>query len=368
MARKANVVSAIALAAAGVAAPAAAELKWDNASGGYVRIYGQFSPTYQSVDDGVQTYDNVLDNSHSNTRVGLWVAQPFSTGEFKFNFETALGWTNTANVSQTSQSTGVNWDRTDIRKVDFSFEGDTWGTIYVGQGSMATDGVADKSLNNNAMTTYNGIGDFAGNYQFRTTAGALSGVTAGSVNPSLDGGRRGRIRYDSPNFNGFTIALAAGEEILASNNDDKYYDIALKYQRKFDTVEVAGGIGFSRRDRNGVDQDDTFGSLAARFDNGLNFAVSAGSRKNDGDYTYVLAGYEADFWQVGKTSFAIDFYNGNDFGLAGRKSKTMGVGINQNIDSINTQVYLGYRNHELTDPGVNYNDIDAYLFGARWRF
>ncbi|MBE1284751.1 MAG: porin [Rhodobacteraceae bacterium] len=367
MTMKLKIASAAALAA-GVAAPAAAELKWDNASGGYVRLYGQVSPTFQSVDDGFQSYDNFLDNSHSNTRVGLWVMQPLADGTFGFNFETALGWTNTAGVNQNQQSTGFDWDRGDLRKVDFSYKSNTWGTVYVGQGSMATDGVADKSLNNNAMTTYNGIGDFAGGYQFRTTTGALSGVTIGSVMPSLDGGRRGRIRYDSPTFNGFQVAVAAGEEILSTTNSDNYYDIAIKYVQDFDGFEVAGGVGFSRRDTATGNVDDTFGSVAVRLDNGLNFAFSAGSRKNSGDYTYVLAGYEADFWQIGKTSFAVDYYAGNDFGLAGREANTMGVGINQNIDSISTQVYLGYRTHELSDPGVAYADVDAVLFGARWRF
>jgi hypothetical protein len=359
--------SAAALLVAGIAAPAAAELKWDNASGGYVRLYGQFSPAFQSVDDGVQTTDNLVDNAHSNTRVGMWVRQPMSGGEFSFNLETALGLRSSGGVSQTTTPKGIDWDRTDIRKIDFAYKAD-WGTVYLGQGSMATDGVADKSLNNNAMTTYNGVGDFAGSFQFRTAGGALSGVSISSVTPSLDGGRQGRIRYDSPSFNGFQIALSAGQDVLTPNNNDKYYDVALKYVREFGGTKVAGGIGFSRRDRNGVDRDDTFGSLAVKLQNGLNFAFSAGSRKNSGDYTYFLAGYEADWWQGGTTSIAVDYYDGSDFGLAGRKSKSMGVGLNQNIDSISTQVYLGYRKHELSDPGVAYQDVNAVLFGARWRF
>lgn len=358
----------VALAAILAAAPAAAELKWDNASGGSVRIYGQVSPVWQSVDDGVVTTDNFLDNAHSNTRAGLWVVQPMSQGTFKFNLETAFGLRSTAGVSQTNTPKGIDWDRTDIRKVDFSFASTSWGTVYVGQGSMASDGIADISLNNNSMTTYNSVGDFAGAFQFRTTAGALSGVTVGSVNPSLDGGRQGRVRYDTPSFNGFSVSLAAGTDVLTPGNSDKYYDIALRYSGEFDGTKVKGGVGFSRRDRGGVDRDDTFGSLAVKLRSGLNFAVAAGSRKNDGNYTYVLAGYEAEFFSVGMTSFAVDYYNGSDFGLAGRESETIGVGLNQNFDNINTQVYLGYRNHKLADPGTSYNDVNAFLFGARWKF
>ncbi|MCE8536235.1 porin [Ruegeria pomeroyi] len=368
MTRQIKTATGAALLAAITAVPAAAELKWENASGGYVQIYGQVSPAWQSVDDGVQSKDTFVDNAHSNTRVGLWVVQPMYQGTFKFNLETALGLRSSGGVSQTNTPKGADWDRTDLRKIDFSYASESWGTIYVGQGSMASDGVADITLNNNGMTTYNAIGDFAGSFQFRTAAGALSGVTIGSVNPSLDGGRQGRVRYDTPSFNGFTVSVAAGTDVLTPGNSDKYYDIALKYAGEFDGTKVKGGIGFSRRDSGGVDRDDTFGSVAVKFRSGLNFAVAGGSRENSGDYTYVLAGYETQFLSVGMTSFAVDYYNGNDFGLAGRESKSLGLGINQNFDSINTQVYLGYRNHELSDPGTAYQDVDAFLFGARWKF
>lgn len=356
------------VALSGLATPVLAEFKWDNQSGGHVRIYGQVSPVYQSVDDGVGSTSGLVDNSHSNTRVGLWVVQPMTSGTFRFNLETALGLRGSGGVSQTSKPDPVNWERTDIRKVEVIFEGDSWGTLSVGQGSMATDGVADKSLNNNAMTTYNGIGDFAGSFEFRTSAGDLSGVSISSVTPSLDGGRQGRIRYDTPSFNGFTVSVAAGTDILSEDNDDEFYDAALRFQRDFGSSEIAAGVGFSRRDSDGVDRDDTFGSVAMRFDNGFNFAAAAGSREDSGDYTYFLAGYEVDIWSVGRTSFAVDYYAGRDFGLDGRDSDVIGIGINQNFDDQNAQVYLGYRTHELSDPSESYKDVDAFLFGARWRF
>lgn len=364
-----GLLSATALSFAFGATSLAAELKYDNNSGGHVRLYGQFSPAIQSVDDGIESKDTLVDNAHSNSRVGLWVVQPYDQGEFTFNFETALGFRQSDGVTINTSPDAFSWRRTNLRKIDFAFGNDSWGKIYAGQGSMASDGVADISLNNNSMTTYNGIPDFAGSFEFRTPDGGSSGVSISSVFSSLDGGRRGRVRYDSPSFNGFQVALAAGQEVLSDTNSDNYYDIALKYGGEFNGTEVKGGLGFSRRDRDsGGNVDDTFGSVAVKLPSGFNFALSAGSRKDDGSYTYGLIGYEAEFWSIGTTSFALDYYNGSDFGLDGRDSKAMGIGVNQNIDSINTQVYLGYRNHELSDPGVAYEDIAAFLFGARWRF
>ncbi|MFT5006577.1 MAG: hypothetical protein ACI8YI_002204 [Paracoccaceae bacterium] len=84
-------VSAGLLMAAGAAQMAAAEMRYENGSGGSVLLYGQFNPAYQMFDDGVAKQSTVVDNVHSNSRVGLWLRQPFGTNTFSFNFETGLG-------------------------------------------------------------------------------------------------------------------------------------------------------------------------------------------------------------------------------------------------------------------------------------
>ncbi len=364
-----KITSALALAAVGFAAPAAAELKYENQSGGSVKIYGQFSPAYQYFDDGAQSKSTFVDNANSNSRVGLLLLQPYDQGTFSFKFETAFGLRSSDAVTINTTPDGASWSRSNLRHIDFAFDTNSYGKIYVGQGSMATDGVAESDFSGTGMTTYVGISDTAGSFAFRTSTGALSTVTIGDVISSLDGGRRGRVRYDSPTFSGFTVSVAAGQEILSQTNSDDYYDAALKYANDFGGTKVTGALGFSRRDlANGTKTEDTFGSAAVRLQSGLNFAFAAGSRKNDGDYTYIKAGYDATFFDFGETSFAIDYYNGNDFGLVGRKSKSMGIGVNQDIDSISTQVYLGYREYELSDPTVAYQDASSILFGARWKF
>jgi hypothetical protein len=368
MTQKFKLSCAVAALTVGVAAPALAEIKYENASGGSVQFYGQFSPAYISVDDGVSSTSEAVDNAHSGSRVGVKVLQPMGEGTFSFTFETALGLRSSAGVSQTSVPKGVDWDRTDLRKIDFAYKTASYGTFSVGQGSMATDGIAEADFGGTGMALYNGIGDAAGSFAFRTAAGALSGVTIGDVTPSLDGARRGRVRYDSPDFNGFRVSVAAGTDILSQNNNDDYYDIALRYGTEIGTTKVSGGVGFSRRERNGVDRDDTLGSVAVELQNGLNFAVAAGNRKGSGDYAYGKIGYNANFLKAGQTSFGIDYYQGNDFNSVGSESKSYGVAVNQDIDSLNTQVYLGYRTYELTEVGTAYRDIDSVIFGARWRF
>lgn len=361
-----SIISAAVVGAA--ALPAQAELKYDNNSGGSVTIYGQFNPTFQSVDDGVTSTSNLVDNSHSNSRVGLWVRQPMGSGTFTFNFETALGLRASDSVTQTFTPKGVDWSRTNLRKIDFAYDTGTYGKFYLGQGSMATDGVADTDFSGTSLVLYNGIGDTAGSFTFRTSAGVLSTVSIGSVTSSFDGGRRGRVRYDSPNFSGFSVSVAAGEEVLASNSNDKFYDIALRYANDFGGGKVVGGFGFSRRDRNGVDQDDTFGSFSVLLDSGFNVSMAAGSRESDQDYIYGKLGYKGDWFSFGQTALAVDIYEGANFSTSGSSTSVYGIGAVQKIDSLNMEAYLGLRSYEFSEVATSYQDVDSVLFGARWKF
>ncbi|KAE9631600.1 porin [Parasedimentitalea maritima] len=361
--------STLSAVVAGIAAlPVQAEMKYDNNSGGFVSIYGQFNPAFQMVDDGVGSTSNLVDNSHSNTRVGIWVNQPLGSGTFTFNFETALGLRASDSVSQTFTPKGVDWSRTNLRKIDFAYDSGTYGKFYLGQGSMATDGIADTDYSGTSLVLYNGIGDTAGSFTFRSSAGAMSSVSISSVTSSFDGGRRGRVRYDSADFSGFSISLAAGEEILDSNSNDKFYDVALRYANEFSGGKFTGGFGFSRRDRNGVDRDDTFGSFSVLLDSGFNVSMAVGSRDTGEDYVYGKLGYKGDWFAIGQTALGVDLYDGSNFNTSGSSTRVFGIGAVQNIDSVNMEAYLGLRSYEFSEVTTSYRDIESVLFGARWKF
>ncbi|WP_425045408.1 porin [Primorskyibacter sp. S87] len=356
--------------AAFMAQPLAAQLKYDNASGGSVTLYGQFNPAWQSVDDGVEKYNNLVDSTHSNSRVGLWVRQPTSAGQFSFNFETALGLRQSNMVSQNFKPDALHWRRVNIRKVDFALETDRAGKFYFGQGSMASDLIAHSDLSGTALVIYSAIGDSSGGFRFRDTTGALTGPTIGAATPDFDGGRRGRIRYDSPSFSGFTVSASYGEEILAQNVDFKATDITLRYKGEFGATKMVAGLAYAHRKPNAnTTLKDTLGSFSLLHESGFNFTMAAGSRQNAGSYTYAKFGYQADWLAVGKTALAIDYYHGRDTGLTnGSRAKVLGVGAVQKFDSQNVEAYLGLRKYEYSQPGTAYQDISSLFMGARWRF
>jgi hypothetical protein len=357
------------LIAASLAVPAAAEMKFDNGSGGSVLLYGQLDPAYLSFDDGVSSTSEVVDNTNSNSRVGLWLRRSYGEDSFSFNFETALGLRPSAGLSQNFTPKWANWQRTSIRKVDFAYKSAQYGTFSAGQGSMATDGVAEVDMSGTTLVTYVSIPDTAAAFRFRTSAGALSTKTIAGAFGDFDGGRLGRVRYDSPSFSGFTISASYGEQILAQNADFTTRDIALRYANEFGDFRVKGAIGYADIElANGVERTDTIGSFSVLHASGFNVTVAAGDRSNAGSYSYGKLGYQAQWFSVGKTALSVDYYRGSDRTSVGSKSTSYGFGAVQKFDNARVETYFGYRTYELTESAASYLDASSVLFGARWKF
>lgn len=354
---------------------ALADPTYTNERGGTVTFYGQFNPAYVSVDDGFTTTDNVADSDLSNSRVGLRISEPMGDVKFGFLGEVALGFALTSEYDQIGRKPGAgSWKRTDIRFADFTFEG-AWGKLYVGQGSMFADGAAEISLGKASALIYQYTGDANGFFQFRDATGTLSGIRVEDAFGTFDGARRTRVRYDTPEFNGFTFGAAYGTNELSSSDDDDYADIGLYYDREFGSTQVSAGLAYQYRDRDGGGETTSWvASGGILLENGIGVAAGYGNQDDDRDgrsdpsWYYVQATYDANFWRGGTTGFGIDYYSGSDFETDGSDSSAWGIGVIQSIDDYGVEVYLSYREHSFDEPGENYRDLESVLFGARWRF
>ncbi|MFY2824766.1 porin [Ruegeria sp. MALMAid1280] len=374
MTQKLQLSSMAAVLAATTAIPAAADLKYENNSGGYVELYGQFDPVIVSVDDGEETETRLLDNDLSNSRVGLRLMQPYGSNEFMFRFESGLGLPSTGTANQDGTNTN-GWTRSDIRHVDFSLKGG-YGKFSAGQGSMASDGAAETDLSYVGTALYSFTNDENGAFFYRGTDGILSDITVGDSSSNFDGGRRGRIRYDTPDFNGFSAAIAYGQNILSSSDDDDYYDIAFSYGNTFaNGVEFAASVAYAVRDFDDGpgERKDTIGSASVLLPSGFSFTAALGTRDDtatgasDPDYWYTKLAYEGDWVSWGKTGVGIDYFDGSDFENEGSSTKSWGIAVVQRIDSINTDAYLKYRNHDFDDT-VDFDKNEAWVLGALWKF
>jgi hypothetical protein len=332
-------------------------------------FYGQLNFGLFNVDDGTNSETFFTDNDNSNTRIGLWYENALSSGDVvKFNFETGLGIEGSSALKMGDVSPDIDLDRTELRKLELIYESASWGRLSFGQGSTASDGVAEADFSGTSVIAYSGIADLAGSFEFRPEDGPVSGIAIGDAFKSFDGSRRFRLRYDTPAWNNLVFSISGGEEVLASGNDNEYYDIGAKYAGDYGDLKVEGRLGYSWVSGG---TDVVAGSVAGlHVPTGLSLAISAGAQDDGGNDSYIYAklGYQRDILALGRSYFSIDYNDGSDYAIDGSDSKSWALAAVQKIDAYDLEIYAVYRNHAFDASGRDYEDIDVFALGARWKF
>ena len=365
----------IGLLSVAVAAPAFAGPTYENNSGGTFDFYGHLNPAYVNFDDGAESFGEIGDNSRSSSRFGFNIRQPYGANKFRFRFETALGFNGTDSFTQEGRGRAFDWTRSDLRHIDFSLETENAGTFYAGQGSMVADGLAEYDLSGTGLANAIGLKDVAGSYFLRRSGDTgtvpTDGVELGDVFGNFDGSRRGRIRYDSPSFNGFQVGASYGQNILSSSDDDTYYDVGAWYENEFDGAEVGAGIAYQWRDRDDSSKDDVerfVVSGAVLLDSGFNVAASYGNQKDGGNYWYGKIGYKADLLEVGSTAVSFDYFSGSDKASEGDDGTAWGLALVQKFDDYSLEAYAGYYSYSYEDDTSDFEDASSIMIGTRWKF
>ncbi|UWR21972.1 porin [Sulfitobacter sp. S190] len=331
-------------------------------------FYGQLNLGIINVDDGSDTETSFTDNDNSNSRFGLIFSQDLANGgQFRFHFETAVGFTGSSSITREDNDFDANYRRTELRKFEIIYDTPNIGRFSFGQGSIATDSVAEADLSGTSVIAYSSLQDQAGSQIFRGPDGSDSGVTVGNAFSAFDGGRRFRLRYDTPEYNGFVFSVSGGEEVLASGNDDEFYDAAITYNRDYGDYKVLGRVGYSIRDS---DEELLLGSTAVLHEpTGLSLHVAAGrQQEGEANYVYVKGGYQRDWFAVGRTFLSVDYYRGDDFDTIGSESTSYGIAAVQKLDAYNVELYASYRTFEYEGGASAVDDIDVTFVGARWKF
>lgn len=339
-----------------------------DANGPEFEFYGQLNIGVLSVDDGSNTSTSITDNDNSNSRFGLILKQGLSNGdEVRFHFETAIGLTGSSSISGSNNDFDFDYTRSELRKFELIYNSKRIGKFSFGQGSIATDSTAEADFSGTSVIAYSSINDQAGSQGFRLSDGTLSGVSVGNSFSAFDGSRRFRARYDTPNFNGLSLGVSAGTEVLARGVNGEFYDIGLTYDKDFGDVKLAGRIGYSFRDG---DEEFLLGSTSVLHDpTGLSLTVAAGQEQiGDAEYVYIKGGFQQDFFAFGRTHFSVDYYEGDDFAFSGSDSSSVGIAVVQKIDKANLELYASYRTFELDGDSRNFDDLDVTFVGARYKF
>ncbi|MCI5148354.1 MAG: porin [Candidatus Electrothrix sp. MAN1_4] len=369
-------MTAGALLLAGAVSASALEVKSgnDNVS---LKLYGHANRAVMSVDDGNDSKIFHVDNSHSESRVGL-------KGKVKASEKLTIG----ANVEvqwQPNPSNKVSMDKESVsaelkeRKMEVYFDSKTLGKLSAGKGNMASDGTSEVDLSGTSLAGNVGMGDAGGGFSFYNNMPSVvaedeeaESMAVGDVFDQMDGlSKKNRIRYDTPSLGGFSLGVSSGEKEMA--------DVALTYSGKFgDGTKLKAGVAYSDPGE-GKDYTQINGSASVLFGFGLNLTLAGGSRDLDdmpahGDdpgFMYGKIGYKAKLFSVGSTACSFDYgvYSNIEKQDTEEEGSAYGVQIVQKLSDYNTEIFAAYRNFELEDnSGADYEPITLTMLGARLKF
>lgn len=331
-------------------------------------IYGQLNFGALQVDNGSGRERYLAENPSVPSRVGiLWDVPLAGHTSLTLNLETGLGLTNLSEVSPTKRSLGFDFQRSDLRKFEVIFASETWGRLSLGQGSMASDGAAGVDLSRTSLALGPAIADLGGRTEFLSPEGTASGLFVEDVFDDLAGVRKLRLRYDTPAWNGLTVSVAHGTDVLRPGENLNFTDVAATYAMQTDHIVLEAAASYEWVDRR---QERAVASASIlHIESGLNAALATGAnQRGHGGYVYAKLGLIRDLTRLGKTAIALEYYHGEDLGFRGSRSEAVGFGLIQNIAVWNLDLVAAVRRYDLSASAVALEEIDVVLIGARWQF
>jgi hypothetical protein len=255
-----------------------------------------------------------------------------------------------------------------IRQNGLFVDSERLGRLTIGQVSQPTDGINEIDV----VGTYTTVAKthYAGNFFVNTIGGgddfdATNGVRWGNILGAIGGGQEDIVRYDSPSIYGFIFSAAWG--------DNDVWDVALHFEKQFNSVKIVGGIGYLDDQRDNVFGNDAdghsqngnqlSGSISAmHVPTGVFATFAAGHREfddddlSDADNWYVKGGISRNWFGYGATTLFVDYAHFEGFGegqafnfdgatagtietLTSSEANVWGFGVVQSFDSAALNIY-----------------------------
>ncbi|MDK9717007.1 MAG: porin [Trichlorobacter sp.] len=336
-------------------------------------ISGQINRAVVVANDGYNSTLYHVDNTASNSRFRL-VGTAKATEDLSIGtrIEIAVSPDRSSAVSQQQKTlTDTYFDQ---RWVEISLTSKTFGKLSIGKGDTASNTTAETDLSKTDVVQYASITDMGGGFLFRSKNGTKPFIPNGTSNlkvsdafSSFDGlSRQSRLRYDSPNLYGFSLAGS-----LVSNQRS---DLALFWGGQGYGFKGAGAFAVSnpKLANGGLLYDGSFSLLHTAT--GLNLTLSGAlqqyTSRKDATNLYAKLGWLATFTNLGNTAFGVDYTRSEHLAQAGDKGYSVGAAVVQAFEKFATELYCQYRIFSLDRAAGStpVSDINIGTFGARVKF
>ena len=334
-------------------------------------ISGQVDRAVNVIDDGKNTAAYFVDNDSSNSRV-RFVGTAKATDDLTLGsrMEIAVAPNESSRVNQNDEDNGnlnSGDNFLDERYVELSLDSKRFGKLSLGKGDSASNYSAEVDLSKTDIIAYASIADIAGGMFFRQSSNdSLTTVKVSDAFNDLDGlSRRNRVRYDTPDFYGFTLASS-----LISN---QRWDAALRWGGQGYGFKAAGAAAIAdpNQDNTNYQYDGSFSLLHEA--SGLNLTLSAGlldrDGQNSGTNMWGKLGWLTKLFPVGETGFSVDYDRSINFPTNRDEGYSVGGAVVQQFENYGTELYMQYRVYSLdrdVEPSVQ--NMNVGTIGARVKF
>ena len=320
------------------------------------KISGQVSRMVVLPDDAAGDEIQYVDIGFSGTRFRFTGSEEMDNG-VKVGFRFEIQARENSVGSQDGGTLADSGDNQDNRYQDVYFSGN-FGKISFGKGDGAANGSTEVDMSGTALASAAPLTDNWGNFKI---APGVAWKTVYNLDDALS--RQNRVRYDTPNYNGFSLALGL--------NQGNASEVAVRYKGDFGSSKFgAAFFTATSADASAVlDGDDlTGGSASILLESGLNFTVAISDRDfNSGpniggsrDATFFKAGYK-----TGMHAFTVDVGD-SDGDVAGTEGETIGFTY-AFFPHPGVELFAMVR--ELDSTGVALSQsVDLIAFGTRVKF
>ncbi len=351
-------------------------------------ISGQINRALLFWGDGVDSDVYVVDPDLDGSRfrfTGKAQIKPGWTAGYIMEFNVTDSNSSLATQGKNGDDVAADNNSFTIRQNGLYVESERLGRVSLGQLSQPTDGINEIDV----VTTYTTVSKthYAGNFILRNHAGGIAGdeLRWHDVLGAIGGTQDDIIRYDSPAIYGFILSAAWG--------DNDVWDIALHFEKQFNSVKIAAGIGYLNDSTGGStvdglhsnDHEQISGSISAQHvPTGLFATFAAANRSFDDDTLsdatnwYVKVGISKNWFGPGATTFFADYAHFDGFGeglafdidgagvrnatLTSSEAQVWGFGVVQSYDAAALDVYAlaQFFDSDLTaDFGGVATDVNA---------
>jgi len=334
-----------------------------------VSFYGQFNPAVLWADNGDSTKTYVVDNVHSQTRFGLRAGIDTSSG-WKVGGRFEMGITGNGSFDVNNWYTyDASDDPFKLRWAEVSFANDRYGRFSLGKGDSASNNTAEVDLSGTSVAMQDKTLWMAGaTLWYDSDADTLTELRVKDVYSGFDGlSRTDRVRYDTPDFAGFSAAAAY------SSGDA--FDGSVWYSRELSGTRVAAGFGVANPGDIMERADLLYtGSASVLFPLGFSATFSSGLlEKKDADlddamFWWTKLGYKTSFSDAAVTAFSIDYGEAENITFNDENGKTWALAAVHDVTEWGTEFYAIYRMYMADSDRDDFADVNSIMAGARLKF